>query len=96
MSADQTLSRALRTPETVVNFNVKQEEWYHGPVPVALLSNTPHRDPLHKDNRGYRVYDADGPAATITTTSTLAPGGATQLYFNRATAQRTRGVGSYG
>ena len=47
-----------------------------------MLTTAPHKDPFHSSNRGFRVYSSKGTAATITTTTDLAPGGATQLYLD--------------
>ena len=47
-----------------------------------MLTTAPHKDPFHCSNRGFRVYSSKGTAATITTTTDLAPGGATQLYLD--------------
>ena len=80
LSASKAASQTLATTAKVVAVTPKQAHWYEGPTPVSILSKAPHGDPFHHDNRGYRVYDSSGTAATITTTSNMAPGGATQLY----------------
>ena len=80
LSASNTDSLKLAQQSPVVTVTPKQAQWYEGPTPVSILSNAPHSDPFHSENRGYRVYDVQGTAATITTTSNMAPGGATQLY----------------
>jgi transposase InsO family protein len=38
---------------------------------------------MHPQNRGYKVFATNGKAAVITSTSDLAPGGATQLYLDK-------------
>ena len=80
LSASKRDSVALSVTSPTVAVQPKQATWYEGPTPVSVLSCAPRQDPFHPDNRGYRVYDVLGTAATITTTSDMAPGGATQLY----------------
>jgi hypothetical protein len=59
------------------------KSWYKGPTQVGVLSNAPFlKEPTHTQNRGYKVFATNGRAAVITSTSDLAPGGATQLYLD--------------
>ena len=88
MSATPEQCSLLQSKVATVKVMPRSEEWYKGPVPVAMLSTAPHKDPFHKSNRGFRVYSSKGTAATVTTTTELAPGGATQLYQDVRGGQR--------
>ena len=80
MSATPEQCALFRSNVATVKVVPRSEDWYKGPVPVAILATAPHKDPFHKNNRGFRVYSSKGAAATVTTTTQLAPGGATQMY----------------
>ena len=75
MSATPAQCARLQSKVATIAVVPRSEDWYQGPTPVAMLTTAPHKDPFHCSNRGFRVYSSKGTAATITTTTDLAPGG---------------------
>ena len=83
LSASEQTSHSLHTPHKYsTSPPTRHKSSYRGPQQIGILANAPYKQASYTNNRGFKVYDINGPAAVITATTDLEPVGATQLYMD--------------